>query len=111
MLDLTKKKRKGPEIYDFQLFDVARLTTLNEKETILSLQKHKQLNMIRELRLQAKNAPSINDSCARADYVSSLEGIHEQIDRLQNSHCQYELPPEDHAAKDEITVDDMCKAV
>lgn len=102
LTDATKKKRKGPAIYDFQLFDVTRLTALNEKETALSLQKHEQLNLIRELRLQAKNAPSINNARARVDFASSLEGIQEQIEGLQNSLSQYELSPEDQQEKDRL---------
>jgi len=100
--DAVKKKRKGPAIYDFQLFDLPRLTALNEKDTDLSLKKQEQLNLIRELRLKAKNSPSIHNARARVEYAESMEGISEQIDQIQNNLYRFELSIEDQQEKERL---------
>ena len=100
--DAVKKKRKGPAIYDFQLFDLPRLTALNEKETDLSLKKQEQLNLIRELRLKAKNSPSIHNARARVEYAESIEGISAQIDQIQNNLYRFELSIEDQQEKERL---------
>jgi SWI/SNF-related matrix-associated actin-dependent regulator of chromatin subfamily A member 5 len=60
----SKKKRKGPVFYDFQLFDSDRLKTLLEKEHSLAAEKESELKAIADLRQEAIEAPTFGSGVA-----------------------------------------------
>ena len=49
----SKKRKKGPALHDFQLFDRERLNAIAEKERRLAAQKEEQIRTIGELRSRA----------------------------------------------------------
>jgi len=97
--DGAKKKRKGPTYHDIQLFDIPRLTALNEKEANLEIQKQAQVNLIRDLRMRAKNAPSVHNSRSNVPYSETLEGLTVKADEVERNLWRYELSPEDKEEK------------
>ena len=68
----AKKRKKGPALHDFQLFDVERLNAINEKERFLAVKKEEQLNVINQYRQAAKHAPSAGPGIPEAQ---SSEGL------------------------------------
>lgn len=60
----AKKKRKGPALHDFQLFDLDRINVISTMERSLASQKEDQLRKIRDLQASAANAPSIGSGVA-----------------------------------------------
>eukprot|EP00934_Nitzschia_sp_Nitz4_P004967 Nitzschia sp. Nitz4//scaffold58_size112336//101809//105310//NITZ4_004051-RA/size112336-snap-gene-0.160-mRNA-1//1//CDS//3329555043//4957//frame0 len=50
----AKKRKKGPALHDFQLFDRSRLGAIAEKERRLAAQKEEQIKTISSLRSQAQ---------------------------------------------------------
>jgi SWI/SNF-related matrix-associated actin-dependent regulator of chromatin subfamily A member 5 len=95
----TKKKKKGPTYHDIQLFDIARLTTLNEREASLEMQKQAQVSAIRDLRMRAKNAPSVHNSRSSVPYNDTVEGLNVKADELECNLHKFELSPEDKEEK------------
>ncbi|KAL7570972.1 hypothetical protein ACA910_002597 [Epithemia clementina (nom. ined.)] len=53
----TKRKKKGPALHDFQLFNMERLNALIEKERSLSSKREWHTKRIDELNARAKSAP------------------------------------------------------
>ena len=53
----AKKRKKGPALHDFQLFDVDRLNALAERERELASIKEGQINAISQYREASKHAP------------------------------------------------------
>ena len=49
----SKRKKKGPALHDFQLFDRERLNAIAEKERTLAAKKEDQIRLIGELRSRA----------------------------------------------------------
>jgi len=49
----SKKRKKGPALHDFQLFDRERLNAIAEKERNLAAQKEEQIRLISEMRSRA----------------------------------------------------------
>lgn len=60
----AKKKRKGPAIHDYQLFDMVRLNAIIEKERDLADKKEKQVKAIADLRQRAVEAPTMGSGHA-----------------------------------------------
>lgn len=60
----SKKKRKGPALHDFQLFDLDRLNELLEKERELENKKDTELNKINMIRQEATFAPAFGSGVA-----------------------------------------------
>lgn len=53
----AKKRKKGPALHDFQLFNVERLNAITEKERFLAGKKEEQVAVIHQYREAAKHAP------------------------------------------------------
>lgn len=60
----AKKKRKGPALHDYQLFNMSRLHALIEKERALASAKEQEVKLIGELRQRAIEAPPLGSGHA-----------------------------------------------
>jgi len=98
-----RKKKKGPTMHDFQLYDKVRLEELNEKEQDLMLRKQEFINRIKEMRSQAKHAPSMRNARTQVHFKDSSEGILQQADEMENSLWKFDLPIEDQEEKERLS--------
>ena len=80
----AKKRKKGPALQDFQLFDRERLNALAERERQLATQKEEQIKIISNYRTQAQQLPL--DSAARQTAMN-------QANTLEKCLSGFELPP------------------
>ena len=85
----SKKKRKGPVLYDFQLFDMDRLNEINKKEDALLAKKEAEQNSIARLRQEAIAAPVYGNGVAAGRSQEELLRRAELME--QNLSTQYEL--------------------
>lgn len=76
--DAKKKKRKGPVMQDFQLYDRDRLEELSTRERELAQQKEEHLAMISELRKRIPNAPPASVG-PMMDEAKEMEGMLNQF--------------------------------
>ena len=88
--EAAKRKKKGPALHDFQLFDMGRLNTLLEKERSLSAKRDLQLKRIEELDSRAKSAQSrgpgdMSSGQFKEDYQRQSGLMHAQLDQLRLS--------------------------
>lgn len=60
----AKKKRKGPALYDFQLFDMERLNEILKKEREMAALKDAEVNLIAHLSHEAASAPTFGSGVA-----------------------------------------------
>lgn len=60
----SKKKRKGPALHDFQLFDLERLNELLEKERAMASKKNSETNKVNSLRQESVFAPAFGSGVA-----------------------------------------------
>jgi SWI/SNF-related matrix-associated actin-dependent regulator of chromatin subfamily A member 5 len=60
----SKKKRKGPALHDFQLFDLERLNELLKKERTLAAQKESEQADVNRMRQEAIEAPTFGSGVA-----------------------------------------------
>lgn len=75
----AKKKKKGPHMQDFQLYDRVRLEALTAKERELAQQKEDYLGIIADLRKRMTSS-ALPDALARMkDEVSEMEGMLDQF--------------------------------
>lgn len=74
----AKKKRKGPHMQDFQLYDRDRLEELTARERELAQQKEDHLSMISDLRKRVATAPPANVG-QMMEEVSEMEGMLNQF--------------------------------
>eukprot|EP00584_Thalassiosira_punctigera_P009343 CAMPEP_0172537196 /NCGR_PEP_ID=MMETSP1067-20121228/8846_1 /TAXON_ID=265564 ORGANISM="Thalassiosira punctigera, Strain Tpunct2005C2" /NCGR_SAMPLE_ID=MMETSP1067 /ASSEMBLY_ACC=CAM_ASM_000444 /LENGTH=1160 /DNA_ID=CAMNT_0013322443 /DNA_START=23 /DNA_END=3505 /DNA_ORIENTATION=- len=74
----AKKKRKGPHMQDFQLYDRDRLEDLTTRERELAQQKEDHLSLISELRKRIATAPSANIG-QMMEEVKEMEGMLNQF--------------------------------
>jgi SWI/SNF-related matrix-associated actin-dependent regulator of chromatin subfamily A member 5 len=95
----SKKKRKGPVLYDFQLFDMDRLNSILQKEDTLASKREADLNLIEKLRQEAINAPIYGSGVAQG---RSREELLESAARLEANLLQYELTAEEKIEKEDI---------
>jgi len=74
----AKKKKKGPHMQDFQLYDRERLEELTARERDLAQQKEDYLELIADLRKRMATAPP--DAVGRMmDEISEMEGMLDQF--------------------------------
>lgn len=84
----AKKKKKGPHMQDFQLYDRERLEELTARERELAQQKEDHLSMITELRNKIPTAPP--------DKVAQMM---EEIKEMEGMLNQFVLTPPEQAEK------------
>ena len=86
----SKKRKKGPALHDFQMFDRERLNGFAEKERSLAAQKEDQIKSISNLRSQAQQMSA--DSASR-------EVALRQAKELEESLSTFTLSDEERAEK------------
>lgn len=97
--DGTKKRRKGPALHDFQLFDMAKLNVILSKERSLAAMKDQRLKEVSDLRREAVNAPTFGSGVAPG---RSMEELIRQAEELENSVGELELTAEEEASKEAL---------
>lgn len=98
-----KKKRRGPMMHDFQLFDKERLEKILNKERILEDQRDAQWHRMKKVRQQAKVAPSKDD--ARSENAipgDTKEELLELALSIEQTLGNYELNAEEAAERDQL---------
>jgi len=88
----TKKKRKGPALYDFQLFDMERLNEILKKERAMAAKKESEQELIGELRQQAVDAPTFGSGVAagrsREELLQQAEHKAKHLEDLKLSEVE-----------------------
>ena len=78
----SKKRKKGPALHDFQLFDRERLNAVAEKERNLASQKENQISTISDLRARARqNASAAVPPAAPGQQVEHLLKTAEEMEQ------------------------------
>jgi SWI/SNF-related matrix-associated actin-dependent regulator of chromatin subfamily A member 5 len=95
----TKKKRKGPAVYDFQLFNIDRLNELLKKERSTASKKVAEIRLIAELRQQAVHAPTFGSGVAPG---RSREELLQQAEHKEKQLDEFQLSEEEKQEKDKI---------
>jgi SWI/SNF-related matrix-associated actin-dependent regulator of chromatin subfamily A member 5 len=95
----AKKKRKGPALHDFQLFDLERLAQINSKERSLVEQKEEQLRKIKGLQARSMTAPSLGTGVAPGQ---SREGLQRLASELTLNLDTIKLSQEDEEEKQRL---------
>lgn len=87
----ARKKRKGPHMQDFQLYDRERLDMLTNREKELAQMKEDHLALIAEKRKQISSAPS-----------SSVSDLMEEVGELEGMLDQFVLSEQELAEKEQL---------
>lgn len=95
----TKKRRKGPAVHDFQLFDKERLDQIDELERQIGVKKEEAINTIKDLRMKAKDAPTMAEGGARGQ---SREELLKLADEMERQLDDYKMCDEDLAEKQKL---------
>jgi len=93
------KKRKGPALYDFQLFDMERLNEILKKERSMAARKDDEIKLIAQMRQQAVEAPSFGSGVAPG---RSKEELLQQAERKENDLFLFALSAEETKEKEQI---------
>ena len=101
----SKKRRKGPVLQDFQLFNNARLLELNALERKYAVAKAMQLDHIQELRLNAKRAPARLNSRTPIEKGESSEDMIEHAIKLESELHTYDFPEDMTKEKNELVAE------
>jgi SWI/SNF-related matrix-associated actin-dependent regulator of chromatin subfamily A member 5 len=94
-----KKRRKGPALHDFQLFDKERLDSLTEFERTMGTRKEEHLDRIRDIRVKAKDAASVYQG---APTDQSKEYLSKYADEMESQLGQFELTQEQRSEKERL---------
>jgi SWI/SNF-related matrix-associated actin-dependent regulator of chromatin subfamily A member 5 len=90
----AKKKRKGPAMHDFQLFDMERLNAIIEKERSLALGKEQQVQFITDMRRRAAEAPTRSFGVAaghsREDVLEVADLKEKELESIKLSEAEEE---------------------
>lgn len=84
----SKKRKKGPALHDFQLFDRDRLNAVAERERHLATQKEEQIRLISNYRSQAQQLPS--DSAARQTAINQANEMEKYLSSFELSSVEKE---------------------
>jgi SWI/SNF-related matrix-associated actin-dependent regulator of chromatin subfamily A member 5 len=95
----AKKRRKGHNFHDFQLFDKHRLGAFSVRERELEERKSEQMKKIEKLRTKAKTAPSVNNARVALRPGESREEIEFEADELEKGLSSFELTAEEQEEK------------
>lgn len=87
----AKKKKKGPHMQDFQLYDRERLEELAARERELAQQKEDHLAMISDLRKRLASAPAAN-----------VVPMKEEVQEMEGMLNQFALTKPEQAEKDKL---------
>jgi SWI/SNF-related matrix-associated actin-dependent regulator of chromatin subfamily A member 5 len=95
----AKKKRKGPALHDFQLFDLERLNQIHAAERSLADQKEELLRKIRDMHNRARTAPSLGTGVAPGQ---SRQELQERAAQLTASLDDIKMSAEDEDEKQRL---------
>lgn len=95
----TKKKRKGPALYDFQLFDMERLNEILKKERSMASKKDSEQQLVGELRQQAVDAPTFGSGVAAG---RSKEELLQRAERREKDLEDFKLSELETREKEKI---------
>lgn len=88
----TKKKRKGPTLYDFQLFDMERINEILNEEQALAAKRDAERDAIAQLRQDALSAPAFGSGVApgrsREELFQQAEHRQKHLDDNQLSEAK-----------------------
>jgi SWI/SNF-related matrix-associated actin-dependent regulator of chromatin subfamily A member 5 len=93
----SKKRKKGPALHDFQLFDRERLNAIAENERSLAEKKEDQLKAISEVRARAQQAAA--SGLIGAAPGQSKEELMKTADAMEKRLDDYKLSDEEQAEK------------
>ena len=96
----AKKRRKGPAIHDYQLFDKERLDAIAEFERNLGAKKEEHLQKIKDLRQKAVDAPPA--AAAGTAVEQSKEYLLKTADEMESQLGQFELTAEQREEKERL---------
>ena len=92
----AKKRRKGPALHDFQLFDTARLQALLSKEREKASTKALQVKQVNDLRAEAMDAPAFGTGVAAG---RSKEELLKRALELENGLVDLKLSSEEESER------------
>lgn len=95
----AKKRKKGPTICDFQLFDTERLNALVSKEREFGVQTEAEIKQIAELRKAANMAPTFGSGVAKGH---SKEELIQQAEAMEKALADNKLTQEEEKEKANI---------
>jgi SWI/SNF-related matrix-associated actin-dependent regulator of chromatin subfamily A member 5 len=78
----SKKRKKGPALHDFQLFDRDSLNAIAEKERNLAEKKEEQINTISDVRARAR---SMSVGASQAQMIQTAEEMEKTLDTFKLS--------------------------
>lgn len=90
----AKKKRKGPALHDFQLFDMDKLNAILARERAMAGKKEQQVKAISDFRAEASDAPAFGTGVApgrsREELLKVAEQMEEQLSQYKLSDADEE---------------------
>jgi SWI/SNF-related matrix-associated actin-dependent regulator of chromatin subfamily A member 5 len=92
----TKKRRKGPSIHDYQLFDKERLDKFAEFERQMAAAKEEHLEKIKDIRTKANKAPS---AVPGMPVEQSKEYLLKTAEEMESQLSKFELSKEQREEK------------
>lgn len=95
----AKKKRKGPALHDFQLFNMERLDTILTKERELATKKTNRIAAINDLRQRGVDAPPRSAGVAQGH---GREDYFVEADKQEATLDQLKLTPEEEEEKKKL---------
>lgn len=93
----SRKRKKGPALHDFQLFDRERLNAIAEKERTLAEQKEDQLKVISAMRVRAQQAAT--SGLVGAAPGQSKDELIKTADEMEKRLDDFKLSDEEQADK------------
>jgi len=99
----ARKKRKGPNFQDFQLYDRERLEQVTQLEREIAAKKEEQIKTIESIRIKARTAPSLHNARVSVNSGESTEELNQKADDLEDRlDHDFKLSKEDQAEKDRL---------
>jgi SWI/SNF-related matrix-associated actin-dependent regulator of chromatin subfamily A member 5 len=95
----AKKRKKGPVVHDFQLFEMKALDSIREKEKNLAIQKEHHVKTISDIRKQAVDAPALGSGVAKGQ---SKEELLQLADQMESHLNDFELSEKDQTRRTEL---------
>ena len=95
----AKKRKKGPAVHDFQLFDVDRLNAISEKERELAGQKEAKVNAIQQYREASKHAAPQGSGVAPGQSKEELLKLAEEMEQKLIDGTETRLTKEEEEEK------------
>lgn len=95
----AKKRKKGPALHDFQLFDVESLNAIAEKERFIAGKKEEQVMLINQYRESAKTAPLAGAGVPEEQSKEGLLKLASELEQRLNTDFQLSAEEQEEKAK------------